>query len=59
MENVIGFLIIMAIGGYCAITQIPRDSKRKEYYLDKARECSMKGENEEADKYIELASRMR
>ena len=59
MGEVITFVVIVVIWGYCAITQIPADRKRKQYYLDKARECSMKGEDKEANMYIELASRMR
>lgn len=57
MGNIIGFLVIAAIWGYCAITQIPEARNRKRYYEDKAREYSMKGEKELADKYRELAVR--
>lgn len=59
MGEVITFIVIAGIWGYCAITQIPADRKRKQYYLDKARECAMKGQDKEANRYIDLASRMR
>lgn len=59
MGGLIGFVVIMSIWGYCYFTQRPADLKRKELYLDRAREYSMKGQVDMADKYYDLASRIK
>lgn len=57
MGEVIGFVVMMAIIGYCAITQIPEDRRRREYYRQKSFEYSIKGDHKMADIYGELYNR--
>lgn len=59
MTAVITFIVIAAIWGYCAATQIPEKKRRQQFYMDKAREAAMKGDLEMADRYTEVLSKMR
>ena len=54
MGEVIGFIILMSIAGYCAATQIPEDRRRREMCRQKSIEYSIKGDDKMADLYTEL-----
>lgn len=54
MGEIITFVVIATIWGYCAITQIPEDRRRREMYRQKSIEYSIKGDNKMADLYTEL-----
>ena len=59
MEQVVIFLVLTGIWGYCAITQTAEKKKKKAYYQQKLNEHAAKGENEQADMYIELLTRLK
>lgn len=59
MEQVVIFLVLTGIWGYCAITQTAEKKRRKAYYQEKLNEHAAKGENEMADMYIELLTRLK
>ena len=53
MGEIITFVVIATIWGYCAITQI-QEERRREMYRQKSIEYSIKGDDKMADLYTEL-----
>ena len=59
MEQIITFLVIAGIWGYCAVTQTAEKKRKKAYYQSKLNEHAAKGEKEQANMYIELLTRLK
>lgn len=59
MEQVIIFLVLAGIWGYCAVSQTRKKNKKKAYYQEKLDEHAAKGENEQVDMYIQLLTRLK
>ena len=59
MSQVITAIVLIGITVYCVITDTRDKKKQKQEYLNQAEYWAMRGETENADRYIEAASRLR